>query len=193
MKKKKELREEIFAREYVKDLNGQQAAIRAGYSEKTARAQASRLLTKSNVQAIIADLTKKKADDLGLSAEKVLRELMLMGFSNMLDYISVQKDGFAYVDLSKLSREQAAAIQEITTDSYVADSEDDEGEEQGRVVTKVKFKLADKRGSLELLGKYLRLFGERLDIGTVDNKPIELIVRNIGRVHQPDAGKSAAR
>jgi phage terminase small subunit len=72
--KKRAIRESIFAREYVADskLNGQEAAIRAGYSPKTARAAASRLLTKSNVQAMIAELTKAQADALDLKAEQVL-------------------------------------------------------------------------------------------------------------------------
>jgi phage terminase small subunit len=140
------------------------------------------LLTKSNVQRLIAELSKKQADNLGLTAEKVLRELMLMGFSNMQDYVSIQKDGFAYVDLSKLTREQAAAIQEITTDSYVADSEDDKGEEQGRIVTKVKFKLADKRGSLELLGKHLKLFVEQTEVSGPGGGPVPIqIVNHIPR------------
>lgn len=182
MTKKKELREERFAHEYVIDLNGEQAAIRAGLAPKSARVEASKLLTKPNVQTLIAELTKAKAVDLGLTAEKVLRELMLMGFSNMQDYVAVQKDGFAYVDLSKLTREQAAAIQEITTDSYIAESEDEDGEEEGRIVTKVKFKLADKRGSLELLGKYLKLFLDRTEVTGPGGGPIPIqIVSSIPR------------
>ena len=182
MSKKKELRERRFAHEYVIDLNGEQAAIRAGLAPKSAVVEASKLLRKPNVQAIIAELTKKKADALDLTAERVLRELMLMVFSNMQDYVNVQKDGFAYVDLSKLTREQAAAIQEITTDSYVADGEDGEGEEEGRVVTKVKFKLADKRGSLELLGKHLSLFADRTEVSGPGGGPVPIsIVSHISR------------
>jgi phage terminase small subunit len=157
---KRAMREEIFAREYVADsrLNGQEAAIRAGYSPKTARAAASRLLTKSNVQAMIAELTKAKADALDLKAEQVLRELKLMGFSNMLDYIRVQ-DGDAYIDLSKLTREQAAAIQEITVEEYTEGKGKDK-----RDIRKTRFKLTDKRGSLELLGRHLKLFSEKVQM-----------------------------
>jgi len=104
----------------------------------------------------------------------VLRELSLMGFSNMLDYVTPQKDGYAYVDLSKLTRDQAAAIQEITTESFVSDSEDDEEEESGKVITKVKFKLADKRGSLELLGKHLKLFADRTELSGPGGGPIPI-------------------
>jgi hypothetical protein len=57
-----------------------------------------------------------------------------------------------------LTREQAAAIQEITLDAYT------EGRgEQVREVKRTRFKLADKRGALELLGKHLKLWVERTE------------------------------
>ncbi len=152
-------RHEIFAREYVKDLNGTRAAIAAGYSRKTARVTSSQLLTKPNIQKLLAELTKKKADKLDLSAEKVLSELSRMGFSNFLDYVKVTKEGDAYVDLSNLTREQVAAIQEITVDEYM------EGKgKHARTVKRTKLKLVDKIRSLELLGKHLKLFTERVEV-----------------------------
>ncbi len=111
---RKNSRHEIFAREYVKDLNGTRAAIAAGYAKTTARATASRLLTKSNIQGLVASLTKKHTDKLDLDAEKVLTELSKRAFSNFLDYVRITEDGDAVVDLSKLTRDQAAAIHEIT-------------------------------------------------------------------------------
>ncbi len=144
---KRELRDERFAREYVIDLNGEQAAIRAGYAPKSAKVTASRLLTKANVKARIAELAKQHADKLDLKAEKVLRELSLMAFSNMMDYIKTNAEGDAFIDLSALTRDQTAAIQEITV------------EETGKV-TRTKLKLADKREPLELLARHLRLFDQ---------------------------------
>jgi len=61
-----------FTEEYIVDLNGKQAAIRAGYSEKTAENQASRLLRKDKVKEYLAELTKERASKVGLSAEYVL-------------------------------------------------------------------------------------------------------------------------
>lgn len=173
------------------DLNGEQAAIRAGYSAKSARSKASQLLTKVNVQARIAELTKARADGLGLTAEKVLRELTLMGFSNMLDYVRPQKDGYAYVDLSKLTREQAAAIQEITTESFVADDPESEDGDGQKIVTKVKFKLADKRGSLELLGKYLKLFLDRTEVTGPGGGPVPIQI--VSAIPRPKRDKSATQ
>lgn len=156
--KKTGARWKIFAREYVIDLNGARAAIRAGYSENGAEAAASRLLRNVKVQKLVDELTAERAKRLDLTADKVLRELSLIAFSNMLDYVKTQEDGSAYFDLSKLSREQAAAIQELTIDEYT-----DGSGENARPVKRVRFRLSDKRASLELLGKHLKLFTDKVE------------------------------
>ena len=154
---KKAIRSDLFAREYVIDLNGERAALAAGYSAKTARAQASHLLTKNNVRAKIDALLSKRASKLEITGEKVLEELARLGFSNMMDYIRVQ-DGDAYVDLSLLTRDQAAAIQEITVEEYT----EGRGEEK-RDIKRTKLKLADKAKALEMLGRYRKLFTEQVE------------------------------
>lgn len=158
-KQKKDLRHEIFAREYVLDLNGTRAAIAAGYSEKGADVAAIRMLGNARVKELIADLIGERAKKLDLTADKVLGELSRMGFANMLDYVQTQPDGSAYVDLSRLTREQAAAIQEITVDEYT------EGRgEAARNVKRTRVKLSDKGSNLERLGRYLGMFKDRVDI-----------------------------
>ena len=69
-------RQQMFIDEYLVDLNGTQAAIRAGYSEKTAGVQASRLLANDNIRARIEELKKTRADRLNLDAYWVLKRLM---------------------------------------------------------------------------------------------------------------------
>ena len=66
-------KQEIFVREYVVDWNAKQAAIRAGYSEKSAAEQASRLLINVNVQNAIAALTKDRAQRLEIDADELMR------------------------------------------------------------------------------------------------------------------------
>lgn len=144
-----------FIAEYMRDQNGTQAAIRAGYSEKTADRLASRLLGKVEVQQAI----EKRLSQYEVTAERVTAELAKIGFSNMLDYVRVQEDGDAYVDLSEVTRDQAAAIQELTSEDYI----DGRGED-GRQVRRTKIKVADKRGALELLGKTLKLFSDRVEV-----------------------------
>ena len=150
-------RRKRFVLEYVKDLNATKAAERAGYSSKTATKQGSRLLTFVDVREAIEKHNARYLERLNLTTERILSELSLMGFANMLDYIAVQ-DGDAYIDLSKLSREQAAAIQEITVVEYTKGKGEDK-----RDIKKTRFKLAEKRGSLELLGKHLKLFTDKIE------------------------------
>lgn len=90
---------------------------------------------------------------LELSKENVLGELAKLGFANMSDFVILQADGTPQFDLSGLSHEQAAAIQEMTIDTYVTGKGEDAQE-----VRSVKVKLAPKLGALELMGKHLKLF-----------------------------------
>jgi phage terminase small subunit len=174
---KAETRREIFILEYLKDLNATRVAIAAGYSEKGARVQGVRLLTNANVKQRIEEALAKKIEKLDITVERVLCELSKLAFENMADYTKAQADGSAYVDLSNLTREQWAAVQEITSEVFV-DHYEGEGEERQPVhVKRTKFKLADKRGSLELLGKYLKLFGG--DAGPEHEFPV---VFNLGNL-----------
>ena len=77
MEKKAQIRYELFAKEYVLDLNGTRAAIAAGYSEKGADSKASQLLGNVKVQALIQELTERRMKGLDLSADKLLEELAI--------------------------------------------------------------------------------------------------------------------
>ena len=78
-------------------------------------------------------------------------ELGRIGFANMLDYMRVGPSGDPVLDFTGLTREQAAALTEVTVDDYI----DGRGE-TAREVRKVKFKLGDKRAALMDIAK---LFG----------------------------------
>lgn len=75
MTKKLTAKQERFCREYLIDLNATQAAIRAGYSKKTAEATASRLLRNVNISSRVRELKDKRADELELDAYWVLKRL----------------------------------------------------------------------------------------------------------------------
>lgn len=65
-------KQKLFVKEYLVDLNATRAAIAAGYSEKTAKQQGSRLLTNVDVAAKVAELSQKRAEKLDISADYVL-------------------------------------------------------------------------------------------------------------------------
>lgn len=71
-----EPKQEKFCQEYLIDLNATQAAIRAGYSEKTARNQATRLLSKVHIQSYIANLQERVAKRNRISQDEIVRDLV---------------------------------------------------------------------------------------------------------------------
>ena len=90
----------------------------------------------------------------------VLRELALLGFSNMQDYMRAGPDGDPYLDFSDLTREQAAALAEVTVEDFT----DGRGKD-ARDVRRVKFKLADKHAALVSMARHLGMFNDK---STVD-------------------------
>lgn len=84
-----------------------------------------------------------------ISAEKVLQELAVIGFSNIADYVRVDADGIPMPDFSAVTRRQFAAIGEVTYEDI------ETGQRTGK---RVKFKLLDKKGALVDLGRHLGLF-----------------------------------
>ena len=161
-----------FVDEYLIDLNATQAAIRAGYSKKTANVIGPQNLVKLGIAEAIQKAMDARSKRTEITADRVLEELAKLGFANMLDYMTVNSDGLAFVDLSKLTREQAAAIQELNIDQYwEGDGED------VREVKKVKFKLADKKGNLELIGRHLKMFTDKVEVS--GNISLDQIVAEI--------------
>lgn len=69
-------KQEMFCREYLIDLNATQAAIRAGYSAKTANRTASENLSKPDIQSRIAELKAQRNDLVGINATYVLNRLV---------------------------------------------------------------------------------------------------------------------
>lgn len=147
-----------FVREYIIDLNATQAAIRAGYSKKTAYSIGQRLLKHVEVQNELQNAMSRRAKKNEITADMVLQELAKIGFANIKDYMNTTGPD-PFVDLSSMTREQAAALSEITVDDYI----DGRGED-AREVKRVKVKLCDKRAALVDLGKHIGMFrGESSD------------------------------
>lgn len=152
------LKQAAFVREYLVDLNATQAAVRAGYSPRTARQQGQRLLTKVDIAVAIERAFEERSKRTGITSERVLDELAKLAFSNLLDYFRLTDEGEPAIDLSGITPEQAAALTEIQVDDYV----DGRGED-ARDVRRVKIKTADKLKALEMLARHLGLFSDKQD------------------------------
>lgn len=145
----------IFVREYIKDFNGRRAAEAAGYTVggNNPLAMVSWLMAQTRINDAIQYLMDKRARKIELSAERVLEEIARMAFANIEDFLDFHPNGDVAVNLTKATREQLAALSEVTVDEYL------EGRgEDARRVKRTRIKMSDKSRNLELLGKHLRLF-----------------------------------
>lgn len=81
-------KQEMFCREYLIDLNATQAAIRTGYSAKTANRTASENLSKPDIQSRIAELKAQRNDLVGINATYVLNRLVEIDQMDVLDILT---------------------------------------------------------------------------------------------------------
>ncbi len=135
-------KQERFCEEYMIDLNATQAAIRAGYSPKTANEQGSQLLAKLSIQNRIAQLQAEQSRRTGVSTDRVVRELAKIAFVNAADLIDPKTASLK----SDASHDDLAAVQSVKVKTFGED-----GLEQ-------EVKLADKLRALDLLGKHLGMY-----------------------------------
>lgn len=157
-------RQELFCREYILDMNGTQAAIRAGYKPDNAKVIACMMLQKPEVRFQVAKLQEKSFERLDLNAQRVLYELACIAFANAQDFTRIGEDGEPELDMSKMSREQWAAIAE-----YNEDSTGGQNDGERRLIVRRKIKMLDKVGALGLLGKHFKLFTEKHEHGFSDD------------------------
>lgn len=142
-----------FVDEYLIDLNGTQAAIRAGYSVKTAQEQSSRLLSNVMVQEAISKAMAERSKRTGINQDRVVLELAKIALVKMTDIVDRQgriKDSATDDDL--------ACIESIK----YKESESDAGSSVEREV-----KIASKIKALELLGKHLGMWNDKLDVNII--------------------------
>jgi phage terminase small subunit len=158
-------RHEAFAQALVSGKSLGDANVAAGYKNDNRKAA---WITRQNpkIAARIVELTEEKlaAEKLAreraqvkfdVSAETVIGELARIGFSNMQDYLTVGPDGELHFDFARITRDQAAALQEMVIEEFM----DGRGA-AARKVRRIRFKLADKRSALVDLGKHLGIFAD---------------------------------
>jgi phage terminase small subunit len=148
-----------FCDEYLKDLNGTQAAIRAGYSKKTATEQSSRLLTNVKVQDFISSKMEKREKRTEITQDRVLQELARIAFFDIRNLID--EDGNPK-PLDTLDDDTAAAIAGV--DVYREKSKHEDGSKVNEVAETVKYKIADKNGALTLAMRHLGMLNDSLKL-----------------------------
>lgn len=140
-----------FCEEYLVDLNATQAAIRAGYSEKTAKAIGCENLTKPDVQEYIQAKRKVLSKSLEINQERVLNEYARIAF---FDIRKIYNDDNTLMDIKSLDDDSAAALAGVEVDEIFEQA----GKTKVHTGNTVKTKIHNKIAALDALGKHLGLF-----------------------------------
>lgn len=155
MKRKFTVKQRTFIEEYLVDLNATQAAIRAGYSRKTAKEIGCENLSKPNIQEAIRVAMDERSQRTGVTVDRVLAAIAKIGFSDIREIFT---GSGKLCPITDLPDDIATAIQSIDVVARPIDVSDDDIKEVEHVY---KIKLSDKLKGLELLGKHLGMFDSR--------------------------------
>lgn len=143
-------KQQRFVEEYLIDLNATQAAIRAGYSHKTANEQGSRLLTNVSIQQAISIAMAERSKRTGINQDRIVMELARMAFVKISDVAN--SDG---------------SIKENATDDDLACIESIKYKrsdmDMGTTIER-EIKLTSKIKALELLGKHIGMWNDKIDV-----------------------------
>lgn len=145
-----------FCEEYLIDLNGAQAAIRAGYSEDRSRITASELLDREDVQAYLKKRQQEIQEVTGITQKRVLEEYAKIAFIDIRKFYTV--DG-ALKGIRELDDDAAGALASV--ESYEEKTGEEDVEAFG---TTRKIKTYDKVKALDSLARHLGMFTDKMDV-----------------------------
>lgn len=151
-------RQRVFAQEYLKDLNGSQAAIRAGYSPRGSEVTASKLLIIPKVAELVKKGMEARAKRTEITQDWVINRLRQIAGTDMSDIADWNQSGISFKESSSLSEGARVSIQQI----------EQVMNEYGGTI---KIKQYDKIRALELLGKHLGMFTEKAEVAHTFQRP----------------------
>lgn len=160
-------KQKLFVAEYLVDLNATQAAIRAGYSERTAYSIGQENLKKPEIVAAIQAAMNARAQRTEITADRVLGELAKIGFADIRKAVKWRSDmQVGYTDPE--TEEQASMFtnsvrlvdsHELDDDTAAAIASVSQTDKGGLKIT-----FHDKKGALEAMGRHLGIFNDKLKV-----------------------------
>lgn len=167
---------EIFALEYLKDLNAAAAGRRAGYSPGTLHSNATRMLRHPIVQAVLKREVERRRELLQAEADFVVRELLALASVDIAAAFD-EKTG-SLLPIHQIPPEVRKALAGVEVFEEFAGK----GEARQHVGNTTKVKWWDRIRALELLGKYHGLFAEKVDLTVTTNAATRILeARKRGR------------
>ena len=157
-----------FVDEYLVDFNATQAAIRAGYKAKTAHVIGAENLRKPKIAEEIARRQKDLQKRTEVSQDRVVKELARIAFANIADYIHVETQTRTKDDGTEVTYQTVmfSETQELSADQRAALAVVKQS------VNGFELKLHDKIKALELLGRHIGMFNDKLSLSGTDGGPL---------------------
>jgi phage terminase small subunit len=148
-------KQERFVREYLVDLNAKCAAIRSGYSPRSAEQLGFKLLSKPEVKRAVEAGIKKSVEKAEITVDRVMEELGAVAFLSSKELFDAEGN---LIPINKLPDHVAAAIHPTEVLKRNLEAGD------GVTDTVHRVRVHDKMKALELLGKRLSMFTEKVEI-----------------------------
>lgn len=167
-------KQEMFCKEYIVDLNATQAAIRAGYSEKTAKEQGCQNLTKLNIHDRLAVLKAKRSEKVEVQAEDILKHLDILRNSNIKDYIEIKTiiggteenpvnlKIVEFKDFSELTEEQLMCIDSVKNTAHG-----------------IELKLHGKNWTIDQINKHIGFYEKDNKLNLTGELPPSIVMKNM--------------
>ncbi len=165
--KKLTAKQAAFVSNFLIDGNATQAAIRAGYSTKTAQRIGSETLSNPLVAQAIAKRQAKRLERTEISADRVIAQLAAIAFA---DPRKLFRDDGALKPIDQMDDDTRAALVVEVTQGF---------DQDGNPVQTRKTKFADKLGALDKLGRHLGLFQDKLKISGDAENPLLVLIHRI--------------
>lgn len=155
-----------FCNEYLIDLNATRA-YKVAYpnckKDETAKSAGSRLLTNVNVQNYISEKMKEREKRTEVTQDMVIKELAKIAF---LDIRKLYTENGQLKNVADIDDDTAGAISSLET----LEEYDGYGDEREKIGDTQKVKLLDKTKALELLGRHLGIFNDKLDVNVKEKE-----------------------
>lgn len=157
-------KQQRFCSEYLVDLNATQAAIRAGYSPKTAHSQGERLLRNAEVKQAIQAAQLARQQRTEITQDRIVAELAKVAFGDPRDLMEWGPGGVKLKPSTDLTADQAAQVSEVSETITAAGGS-------------LKLKKHDKVKALELLGRHVGMFVDKVEHKGEGGGPLTVIIK----------------
>lgn len=170
-----------FADEFIVSLNGAEAYSKVYSNCQSPYATSSRLLADKEIQQYISERVGEITAKLELKQEIVIEELVKVAFANIKDYLSFNEDGVSFKNSDNID---GSVVSEVSSVKIITKSSENEITEK----VSLKLKLHDKMKALDNLGKYFKLFTDKVEhSGGLSLE--ELLMQNQKKIGTDDTGE----